>query len=222
MAAVGLDLALVTSEVRVRLAAVWPRAWRRRVPTWTPALAAGAVGVGVIVGGWSVPVPGPTVEPDGFVEAYLDIDRRSLPYAWTAVGHRGTGALVAHRGRFMDYAYFLDNYDPRQYRHAGAGQIPTPDVFLFVESGRGETAVMAELMPPGRDLPARMARWVQAYAQGPDAGALSVAYRDRDLTVYRIARSAPTLLELADDDGPPEERPLAAGLAPPSPSRHLP
>ena len=197
MAVVGLDVALVVTEVRVRLAAVWPERWHVRVPTWASAPAALAAGLVVIGTGWSVPVPGPTVEPEGFVRAYLDIDRQSRPYAWTAIGHRGTGTLVAQRGRFMDYQYFLNRYDPTRYDHVGAGRIPTPDLFLFVERDPDAPQTMAELMPPGRDLTGRMHAWVQAYARRPDqAGRVSTFYRDRDLTVYRISRPAPTLLEL--------------------------
>ncbi len=203
MAAVGLDVALVVTEARVRLAAVWPDRLRLHLPTWTSAPAALAVGVVVIATGWSVPVPGPTVEPEGFVRAYLDIDRQSLPFAWTAIGHRGTGTLVAQRGRFMDYEFFLTNYDAEAYDHVGDGRIPTPDLFLFVERDPGAPQTMAELMPPGRDLTARMHDWVGAYARRPDqAGRLSAFYRDDDLTVYRISRPAPTLLELGADRVP--------------------
>ena len=201
MAVVGVDLAMLVSEVRVRLAAAWPARARLRLPVWTSAAAALAVGGVVIGSGWSVPVPGPTVEPEGFVEAYLDIDKALLPYAWTAVGHRGTGTLVAHRGRFMDYAYFLERYDPTQYDHLGPGRIPTPDVLLFVENRPEASRVMAELMPSGRDLPERMGRWIAAYRERSDRADVSVFYRDDDLTVYRIARSAPTLLELDRGDG---------------------
>ncbi len=212
MAVVGLDLALLSSEIRVRVAAVWPARWRVRLPAWTSAALALAVGIIVIGTGWSVPVPGPTVEPEGFVEGYLDITQESLPYAWTAVGHRGTGTLVSQRGRFMDYGYFLDNYDPAAYSHTGQRRIPTPDVYLFVERNPDASQVMAELMPTGRDLTRQMHRWVRAYAQRPDAArSLSVFYRDDAVTVYRISRPASTLLQLDER----EERPVQRAPPPP-------
>ena len=222
MAAVGLDLALVVTEVQVRAAAAWPARWRRAMPPWSAPAGALAAGVAVIATGWSVPVPGPTVEPEGFVEAYLDIDRQSPPYAWTAVGHSGTRALVAHRGRFMDYEYFLANYDPTAYDHRGPGRIPTPDVFVFVERPGAASGIAAELVPSTPDLPARLRRWVAAYAGRPDqAPGLTVFYQDDRVTVYRIGRSAPTLLDLdPDDDRPPNQ--TASRLHPPRRPLHSP
>ena len=213
MAAVGLDLALVVTEVHVRVAAAWPERWRLETPAWSAPAGALAVGVAVIATGWSVPVPGPTVEPGGFVEGYLDISRESLPYAWTAVGHSGTRALVAHRGRFMDYEYFLANYDPAAYDHRGRDRIPTPDVFLLVERAGRASGIAAELLPEGPDLSERIRQWVGVYAGRRDqAGALSVFYQDDEVTVYRIGRSAPTLLELDASTGRPEKQaPLRPG-----------
>ena len=224
MAAVGLDLALVASEVRARLARAWPARWRWAAPAWTPAAGALAVGVAVIATGWSVPVPGPGVEPSGFVEGYLDVDRQSLPYAWTAVGHGGTRVLAAHRGRFMDYEYFLENYDPATYDHRGGGRIPTPDVFLFVERGAAPSTVAAELLPAGPDLAQRLRQWVAVYRARPDqAGALSVFYQDGEVTVYRVGRAAPTLLDLNADAGPASDPPvLRPGAGPPLASRPKP
>ena len=211
MTAVGLDLALVVTEVEARVAAVWPERWRAAMPPWSAAAGALAAGVVVITTGWSVPVPGPTVEPDGFVEAYLDVSRESLPYAWTAVGHSGTRALVAHRGRFMDYEYFLENYDPAVYDHRGPGRIPTPEVFLFTERPGAASGLAAELLPSTPDLAVRMRRWVEVYRRRPDqAGALGVFYQDSRVTVYRVARPAPTLLDLGPDADSPARRPVLA------------
>ncbi len=223
MAAVGVDLALIATEVKVRLAAAWPERWHLAVPPWSAAAGALAAGVAVIATGWSVPTPGPTVEPEGFVEAYLDVDRQSLPYAWTAVGHGGTRTLVAHHGRFMDYEYFLGRYDPATYDHGGAGQIPTPDVFLFVERAGGPSGVAPELMPAGADLPARLRRWVEVYRRRPDqAPSLSVFYQDDRVAVYRIGRPAPTLLDLDAGLAPGEGAGLFAKRSAASSARRLP
>lgn len=202
MTGVGVDLALVVNEAWVRWAPRWrgPVAGERAV-VWAPASVALAVGLVVIGTGWSVPVPGPGVEPDGFVKGYHAIDRDFQPYAWTAVSHLGTGVLTKHRGRFMDYEYFLLSYDPDRYDHAGAGAIPTPDLFVFLE--RGPSQVGEELLPSGRDHQGRLHEWVRRYARrGDQAARVSVFYRDEDVEVIRISRPVPEAPALARGGAP--------------------
>ena len=208
LCAVGVGFGLLASEAAAWLglahrwaAARWPRlAAVERVPTGVPALAALGVAVAAVGSGWGVPRTGAPVEPAGFVEGYHAVDRTSLPYAWTAVSHLGTGVRVRNRGRFMDYEYFLTTYDPATYDHLGAGAIPTPDLYVFVERGDGPTAIRDELRPPGLRHAARLRSWLRRYAARPDqAGLVSVFYEDAEVTVVRVSRPAPTLLELPPD-----------------------
>ena len=168
---------------------------------------------GVVIGtGWSVPVPGAGVEPNGFVRGYHAVDRASLPYAWTAVSHLGTGVLARNRGRFLDYEYFLINFDPDTYDHGGPEAIPTADVYVFLERTPQDSRIVDELMPLGSNLAARTNAWVEQYSQRADqARYVSLFYQDDEVYVIRIGRTAPTLLDLADGS--------AAGAAPTPPTR---
>ena len=222
MSAVGVDLGLLVHEADVRLrpalAAVFAR-WRGRggeAAQWVPSAVALAAGVAAIVTGWGVPVPGVPVEPAGFVRGYYAVQARSLPYAWTAVSHLGTGVRARHRGRFMDSEYFLQTYDPARYDHRGPGAIPTPDVYLFVERGGGAASgVRDELLPVGADQAGRLRAWVARYAARPGkARNVRVVYRDDEVEVVRLSRPAPTLLELPPEaDAPPRPAPARAERA---------
>ncbi|MEM6288003.1 MAG: hypothetical protein AAF845_12670 [Bacteroidota bacterium] len=204
MTAIGVNVALLANEAVVRLAPRRANAGEERpglAAAWAPAASALAVGVVVIATGWAVPVPGPGVEPGGFVRAYHAIDRAYQPYTWTAISHLGTGVLTRHRGRFMDYEFFLQNYDASAYDHRGRGAIPTPDVFVFVEREDGPQTVQQELMPSGEDATPAIEDWLAAYAARTDqAPNVSVFYRDEQIEVVRISRPASTLLELFPED----------------------
>ena len=246
MSAVGVDLGLLVHEAWVRLRPALARwagrgadrrgadrrgadrrgagLWGGEAAQWAPAAVALGCGVAAIVTGWAVPVPGVPVEPAGFVRGYHAVQARSLPYAWTAVSHLGTGVRARHRGRFMDSEYFLQTYDPARYDHRGPGAIPTPDVYLFVErgerAGRGGAAsgVRDELLPVGAEQAGRLRAWVAAYAARPDqARNVRVVYRDAEVEVVRLGRPAPTLLELAPEaEDPPRPAPQRASVPPSS------
>ena len=230
MSAVGVDLGLLVHEAWVRARPALAK-WAGRDATrrggeaaqWAPSAVALGAGVAVIVTGWGVPVPGVPVEPAGFVHGYHAVQRASLPYAWTAVSHLGTGVRARHRGRFMDSEYFLQTYDPARYDHRGPGAIPTPDVYLFVERGAGGAAsgVRDELLPVGAEQAGRLRAWVAAYAARPDQGRnVSVVYRDAEVEVVRLSRPAPTLLELPPEaEAPPRPARARALAAPPAPPR---
>ena len=206
LCAVGVGVGLLTSEVVAWAALGWrrmtaarrPGAWR--APGWAPAAAALAVGAVAVGSGWGAPSRRPPVEPAGFVEGYHAVERVSLPYAWTAVSHLGTGIRVRNRGRFMDYEYFLATYDPAAYDHLGPDAIPTPDLYFFLERDGALTAVRDELRPSGRQHSARLRAWLDRYRARPDqAGLVSVLYRDAEVEVVRVSRPAPTLLEMPPD-----------------------
>ncbi|WP_412063092.1 hypothetical protein [Rubrivirga sp. IMCC45206] len=171
-----------------------------RAPVWAPSAVALAAAFVVVTTGWGVPVPGPPVEPAGFVEAFQDIADHSIPYTWTVVSHNGIGLRARHRGRFMDYEYFLQNFDAGWYSHHGRDAIPTPDVYLFLERGRGPSLVREELRPSGRRHSERLRTWVDTYARRDDLPAtLTVVYRDDEVEVLRLGRPAGTLLEVPAD-----------------------
>ena len=213
-ASLGLGLGLLINEAHVQMGGAIARtdrfAWLSRLELpparsqalagWAP-VATAVLLLGVSVGtGWGVPVAGEPVEPDGYVRAYHAIQSRSLPYAWTAISHRGTGILARHRGRFMDYEYFLQNYDARSYDHQGEGAIPTPDLYLFVEKQPLASEIVPELMPTGENIPDRVAAWVKTYTERGETGATVEQFYDDDFVrIYRLTRPAPTLLELPDE-----------------------
>ena len=212
-ASLGLGLGLLVNEAHVQLGGAIARpdrsAWldrfalaparSRALAGWAP-VATAVVLLALAVGtGWGVPVAGEPVEPDGYVRAYHAIQSRSLPYAWTAISHRGTGILARHRGRFMDYEFFLQNYDARSYDHQGEGAIPTPDLYLFVEKQPLASEIVPELMPTGENIPDRVAAWVKTYTERGETGATVEQFYDDDFVrIYRLSRPAPTLLELPD------------------------
>lgn len=206
LCALGLGVGLLMSEAVAWAALGWRRlatSGRPRtvaIPQWAPATVALVVGAVAVGSGWGAPQRRAPVEPAGFVAGYHALERVSLPYAWTAISHVGTGIRVRNRGRFMDYEYFLATYDPASYDHTGPGAIPTPDLFFFLERGDAPTAVRDELRPPGRQHNARLRSWLDQYRARPDqAGHVSVLYQDSDVEVVRVSRPAPTLLELPPD-----------------------
>ncbi len=214
----AITVGLLANEVHVRwVRPLWSRAGRAgEWPTWAPSAVAVAAVVAVVWTGWGVPVPGVPVEPAGFVVAAQDIADGSAPYTWTAISHLGTGLRARHRGRFMDYAYFLDTYDPRGYSHVGPDAIPTPDVYFFLERGTGPSLIRDELLPPGRRHSERLRAWLGTYATRDDGAArLSIVYQDDEVEVVRLGRPAGTLLSLPDDLS-------ASGLPAPLGARHTP
>ena len=213
-AGLGLGLGLLVNEVHVQLGGAISDPerfqWLSRFalsPRYASAAAGWApIGLAIVllmlsVGtGWGIPVAGEPVEPDGYVRAYHAIQSTSQPYAWTAISHRGTGILARHRGRFMDYEFFLQNYDASSYDHLGDEAIPTPDLYLFIETHPLTSDILPELMPTGEDIPARISTWVDTFSERtPDGVTVERFYEDADVRIYRISRPAPTLLELPDE-----------------------
>ena len=220
-ASLGLGLGLLVNEAHVQIGGALaarrerPRPARRGLAVWGPVAASLAVLAASLGTGWGVPVAGAPVEPDGYVRAYHRIQARSLPYAWTAVSHRGTGILARHRGRFMDYEYFLQNYDAARYDHLGEEAIPTPDLYLFVEKDPLASTIVPELMPTGVDIPDRVADWVRTFTARTQEGVtVETFYDDASVRVYHVRRPAPTLLELPDD--PPPAAAVARSPRPPA------
>lgn len=145
----------------------------------------------------------PGVEPPGYARAYLAIQRSSEPYAWTAVGQRGLGVRARHRGRYMDYEYFLSNYEATRYDHTGDGAIPTRDLFIFLDKDPDASLLVDELQPLRDGIAQQATEWVAVFAaRGGDAA--EVFYDDADVRVVRITRPAASLLDasLADASRP--------------------
>ena len=228
-AGLGLGLGLLVNEAHVQIGGAiadpdrfrwWtrfalPERHAETASRWAP-IALAVVLLMLSVGtGWGIPVAGEPVEPDGYVRAYHAIQSTSQPYAWTAVSHRGTGILARHRGRFMDYEFFLQNYDASSYNHLGDGAIPTPDLYLFIETNPLTSDILPELMPTGDNLPERISSWVETFASRTSEGVtVERFYEDADVRIYRISRPAPTLLELPDESLPTPRQRVASDTKP--------
>ena len=139
------------------------------------------------------------VEAAGYARAYHAIQATSTPYGWTAVGHRGVGIRARHRGRYMDYGFFLQNYRPEAYDHTGPGAIPTPDLYVFVEKDPLGDVLVDELRPLDDAVLDGAQAWLDAYGARDDLGAPpTVFYDDDQIRVVRLSRPAPTILKTPD------------------------
>lgn len=137
-----------------------------------------------------LPAPTPDIEPPGYSRALHQIQRALKPYEWTAVSHRGTAVLTMNEGRFLEYEYFLQHYDPTTYQPDGTEAIPTPSVFLFVPRTPGTPGLRSELLSTDRALVPALRHWVATYRR--QGHPLSVAYSDDALTVYHLAQPSKT------------------------------
>jgi hypothetical protein len=107
-----------------------------------------------------------------------------MPYQWTVVSHRGTALGGMNRGRFLDYEYFFENYDPRTYRHGGKLAVPTPLLFFFIERAHEKTEIAAELSSTGRNAEQKIKSWLEIYEQQNHD--LNVFYSDDKVVVYQL------------------------------------
>ena len=133
-----------------------------------------------------------TAEPDGFATSLYKIEQEFMPYQWTVVSHRGTLLSGMNRGRFLDYEYFCDQYDPRAYRAGKPGSIPTPLVFVFVERATDRTDVETELATTDRNASTNIKAWVEEYRKTHSD--LRVFYSDEAVVVYEIEDRAANAL----------------------------
>jgi hypothetical protein len=125
-----------------------------------------------------------TAEPDGFATSLYLIEQQYMPYQWTVVSHRGTALGGMNRGRFLDYEYFFENYDPRTYRHGGKLAVPTPLLFFFIERAHEKTEIAAELSSTGRNAEQKIKSWLEIYEQQNHD--LNVFYSDDKVVVYQL------------------------------------
>ena len=125
-----------------------------------------------------------TAEPDGFATSLYLIEQQFMPYQWTVVSHRGTALSGMNRGRFMDYEYFVERYNPLQYKHGTKEAVPTPLLFFFVERAHQKTEIMTELSTTDRNAEQKMKEWLNVYAQNHRD--LKVFYSDDKVIVYEI------------------------------------
>jgi hypothetical protein len=125
-----------------------------------------------------------TAEPDGFAASIYMIEQRYMPYQWTVVSHMGTALVGMNRGRFLDYDYFCQRYDPLQYNHGVAGAVPTPVLFFFVERENEQSEIVTELATSNRESARNMNQWLAEYQKHHRD--LTIFYRDEKVVVYKI------------------------------------
>ncbi len=139
----------------------------------------------------TVPAPqfrhGP-VEPSGYVRAFQAAQGTSVPYQWTVIGHLGMRVRILNEGRYMDYRFFVSQYDPETYDHAAKGAIPTPDVYVFVDKQPLKALVREELGPPSAEVMKQVRQWCEIYATRSND--ITVFFEDEAVRVYRITRGA--------------------------------
>ncbi|HTY38730.1 MAG TPA: hypothetical protein VMH23_16540 [Bacteroidota bacterium] len=125
-----------------------------------------------------------TVEPDGFARSLYLIDQQYMPYQWTAVSHRGTALSGMNRGRFLDYGYFFDRYNPDTYKHGSKDAVPTPLLFIFVERRPDQSNVATELATTSITAAGNIKDWITRYQERHSD--MKIFYSDPDVIVYKI------------------------------------
>jgi len=138
---------------------------------------------------WHVAVPKEvtmefTAEPDGFATSLYIIEQKFMPYQWTVVSHRGTALSGLNQGRFLDYEYFVEKYDPLTYSHGSKEAVPTPLLFFFVERAHQKTEISTELSTTDRNAEQKIKDWLDIYNQKNHN--LKVFYSDDKVLVYEI------------------------------------
>ena len=125
-----------------------------------------------------------TAEPDGFATSLYLIEQKFMPYQWTVVSHRGTALSGMNRGRFLDYEYFIEKYDPFIYKHGTRQAVPTPLLFFFIERAHQRTEITTEISSTDRNAEQKMENWLGEYDQKNHN--LEVFYSDDKVIVYEL------------------------------------
>jgi hypothetical protein len=125
-----------------------------------------------------------TAEPDGFATSLYIIEQKFMPYQWTVVSHRGTALSGLNQGRFLDYEYFIEKYDPLTYAHGTKQAVPTPLLFFFVERAHQKTEITTELSTTDRNAEQKIKDWLQVYDQKNHN--LRLFYSDDKVLVYEL------------------------------------
>ena len=125
-----------------------------------------------------------TAEPDGFAASIYMIEQRYMPYQWTVVSHMGTALVGMNRGRFLDYDYFCQQYNPLLYNHGVPGAVPTPVLFFFVERETEQSEIVTELVTSNREAAKNIKQWLVDYQKYHRD--LTIFYRDEKVIVYKL------------------------------------
>jgi hypothetical protein len=125
-----------------------------------------------------------TAEPDGFATSLYLIEQKFMPYQWTVVSHRGTALSGMNRGRFLDYEYFVEKYDPLTYKHGTSRAVPTPLLFFFVERAHQKTEITTEISSTDRNAEQKIENWLGVYEQKNHN--LKIFYSDDKVVVYEL------------------------------------
>ncbi|NOZ62346.1 MAG: hypothetical protein GXO74_11775 [Calditrichaeota bacterium] len=123
-------------------------------------------------------------EPDGYVRAIYEIEKKYDPFEWMVVSHFGSKVEVQNYGKYMDYLYFLKYYNPRSFNEKSGSVIPASHLFIFIEKDKTQNHVDTALLPKIPDLNDRLQKWCAEFAKRNNN--IHVFYEDEQVQVYQI------------------------------------
>jgi hypothetical protein len=123
-------------------------------------------------------------EPNGYVKSLHAIKNKYPAYQWTCVSHFGAKIQTKNYARYMDYLYFLKNYNPKTFNKTKQSSAPTAYLFIFVEKNKNINIVASELLPNVKNMTAKLQNWCSVYKKNHDD--MSVFYEDDEVLVYKI------------------------------------
>jgi hypothetical protein len=137
----------------------------------------------------------PQTLPNGFFEAYYQIINERLPFTYATVSPPIDNSLAKNRHYFMNYEFFLNNYDdidstyqeylalPKLLRPDSAN-IPSASIFIFVEKPPYKSIQQGILFQPEEQM-AEINKWVLNYSGLPNRE-VRVYKETFDSIVYEI------------------------------------
>lgn len=125
-----------------------------------------------------------TTEPNGFVKSVYAIQKEYDAYQWTVVSHFGTRTQILNSGRYMDYLYFLNYYQPEKFNQVKDKKITTKYLFIFTEKSKTVSGIDSALLPHIEHLNEKLQNWCLAYQQYHKN--IDVYFEDKQVRIYRI------------------------------------
>ncbi|SMO69501.1 hypothetical protein [Fodinibius sediminis] len=147
-----------------------------------------------IQGGLKLSRTNPDTIPDGFMEAYYQIITKRQPYTYATVGPEVQQVMAKNRHYFMEYSYFLSEYNSIDslYREElelpeverDGNNIPPASIFVFTEKapyGHIQQGILYDSPSVMRDVE----QWITNYKQLPNR-MVEVYYSDINTKVYEL------------------------------------
>ncbi len=129
-------------------------------------------------------------EPDGFIKSVYEIQQDYPALQWTAVSHFGTAIQIKNSGQFLDYDFFLNNFEPKNLNQIGTEKMAMKNLFIFVEKARAATGIDSALLPDIEQLNIKLQNWILEYQRSFKN--IDIFYEDDQVRVYRIAQPGAT------------------------------